>query len=33
VGLLKQPLWAALLWPLVPNAVVGFWRVPEAEKR
>jgi hypothetical protein len=33
VGLLKQPLWAAILWPLVPNAVVGFWRAPEASKR
>jgi hypothetical protein len=32
VGVLKQPLWAAILWPLVPNAVVGFWR-PEADKR
>jgi hypothetical protein len=28
VGLLKQPLMAELLWPLVPAAVVGFW--PEA---
>jgi hypothetical protein len=24
VGVMKQPLWAAILWPLVPNAVVGF---------
>jgi hypothetical protein len=25
VGVLKQPLYAALVWPLVPAAVVGFW--------
>jgi hypothetical protein len=25
VGVLKQPLWEVLLWPLVPLAVVGFW--------
>jgi hypothetical protein len=25
VGVLKQPLWPALVWPLVPAAVVGFW--------
>ena len=28
VGIIKQPLWAALLWPLVPAAVVGFWPTP-----
>jgi hypothetical protein len=33
VGVLKQPLWAAILWPLVPNVVVGFWRRPEAAKK
>ncbi len=26
VGLLEQPLEAALLWPLIPLAVVGFWK-------
>lgn len=26
VGVVKQPLWAALIWPLVPAAVVAFWR-------
>lgn len=26
VGVLKQPLWAPILWPLIPNAVVAFWR-------
>jgi hypothetical protein len=26
VGVLKQPIWPSLLWPLVPAAVVGFWR-------
>ncbi len=25
IGVLKQPIWPALLWPLVPAAVVGFW--------
>jgi hypothetical protein len=25
VGILKQPLLAPLLWPLIPAAVVGFW--------
>ena len=25
VSVLKQPLWAPLLWPLIPAAVVGFW--------
>lgn len=25
VGVLKQPLLAPLLWPLIPAAVVGFW--------
>jgi hypothetical protein len=25
VGVLTQPLFAALLWPLIPAAVVGFW--------
>ncbi|HTR50119.1 MAG TPA: DUF4105 domain-containing protein [Kofleriaceae bacterium] len=31
IGVLKQPLWSALLWPLVPAAVVAFW--PEQDKR
>lgn len=26
VGVLKQPIWPLLLWPLVPSLVVGFWR-------
>ena len=26
IGVLKQPLWPALLWPLVPAAVVAFMR-------
>ncbi len=30
VGVLKQPIWPELLWPLVPAAVVGFWPVPPA---
>jgi hypothetical protein len=25
VGVLRQPLWSALLWPGIPAAVVGFW--------
>jgi uncharacterized protein DUF4105 len=25
VGVLKQPLFAPILWPLIPCAVVGFW--------
>ncbi|MDB4961163.1 MAG: hypothetical protein JWP01_1162 [Myxococcales bacterium] len=25
VGVLKQPIWPAWLWALIPNAVVGFW--------
>jgi hypothetical protein len=28
VGVLTQPLWAALVWPLVPSAIVGFWPRP-----
>jgi len=31
VGVLKQPLFAPLLWPLIPLAVVGFW--PETDAR
>jgi hypothetical protein len=31
-GVLKQPLWAPLLWPLIPNAVVGFWKPREPSK-
>jgi hypothetical protein len=31
VGVLKQPLWEVLLWPLIPAAVVGFW--PERDKK
>jgi hypothetical protein len=26
VGILTQPLVAPLLWPLIPNAVVGYWK-------
>ena len=26
VGVLKQPLLAPLLWPLIPALLVGFWR-------
>jgi hypothetical protein len=26
VGVFKQPLMMLVLWPLVPNAVVGFWK-------
>ncbi|NVB79564.1 MAG: DUF4105 domain-containing protein [Kofleriaceae bacterium] len=33
VGVLKQPIWPSLLWPLVPAAVVGFWPNQGAEKR
>jgi hypothetical protein len=25
VDVLHQPLWAPLLWPLIPNAIIGFW--------
>jgi hypothetical protein len=25
VGVLKQPIWPLLIWPLVPALVVGFW--------
>jgi len=25
VGVFKQPIWPAVLWALIPNAVVGFW--------
>jgi hypothetical protein len=25
VGLLRQPIWYAIVWPLVPNAVAAFW--------
>ncbi len=40
VGVLKQPIWPELFWPLVPCAVVGFWpaapakveEAPEAKK-
>ncbi|MDB4956361.1 MAG: hypothetical protein JWO36_3930 [Myxococcales bacterium] len=31
VGLIKQPLFAPILWPLIPLLVVGFWR-PEWSK-
>ncbi|MEO8704804.1 MAG: DUF4105 domain-containing protein [Kofleriaceae bacterium] len=41
IGVLKQPLFAELLWPLIPAALVGFWparwtrtpavKVPEAK--
>lgn len=27
VGVIKAPLWMAILWPLVPAAVVAFWPV------
>jgi hypothetical protein len=30
-GVLRQPIWPELVWPLVPLAVVGFWRQAEAE--
>jgi hypothetical protein len=30
VGVLVQPLWSAILWPLVPCAVVAFWPPREA---
>jgi len=30
VGILKQPLLAALLWPAIPLAVVGLWPVTPA---
>jgi hypothetical protein len=37
VGILKQPLFAPLLWPLIPLAVVGFWpqdaRIGQLEKQ
>jgi hypothetical protein len=26
IGVLKQPIWPLLLWPLVPALVVGFWK-------
>jgi hypothetical protein len=26
IGVLKQPLWDVLLWPLIPALTVGFWR-------
>ena len=29
-GVLTQPLWAALLWPAIPLAIVGFWPDPPA---
>jgi hypothetical protein len=25
IGILRQPIWPELLWPLVPSLVVGFW--------
>jgi hypothetical protein len=25
VGVLRQPIWPELLWPLVPMATIGFW--------
>jgi Domain of unknown function (DUF4105) len=25
IGVLKQPLWAPWLWPMIPAVVVGFW--------
>jgi hypothetical protein len=28
VGVLEQPIWPELFWPLVPAAVVGFWPEP-----
>jgi hypothetical protein len=33
VGVLKQPLLAPLLWPLIPAVVVGFWREAWTRKR
>ncbi|MBS1119208.1 MAG: hypothetical protein H6Q90_1436 [Deltaproteobacteria bacterium] len=33
VGVLTQPLVAALLWPLIPVAVVGFWKPAWSRKR
>lgn len=32
VGVLTQPIWPLLLWPLVPAAVVGFWPQRDAAK-
>jgi hypothetical protein len=32
VGLLRQPLLAPLLWPLIPALVVGFWPANEVPK-
>jgi len=25
IGVLQQPLWAPILWPLIPMATVAFW--------
>jgi hypothetical protein len=34
VDLFHQPLWAPLLWPLIPMATVGFWGVwPKADAK
>lgn len=33
VGVLKQPIWPLLLWPLVPSLVVGFWPDRPADRR
>jgi hypothetical protein len=28
IHVLRQPLWAALLWPAIPLATVAFWPPP-----
>jgi hypothetical protein len=33
VGVLHQPIWPLLLWPLVPSLVVGFWPQRSADRR
>ena len=33
IGVFKQPLFAPLLWPLIPAAVVGFWPAHWTRKR
>jgi hypothetical protein len=29
LGVFHQPLWAPLLWPLIPMATVAFWKRAE----
>jgi hypothetical protein len=33
IGVFKQPIFELILWPLIPNALVGFWKPEWSRKR